>query len=136
MANPYHDENGRFSSANGMKDAVHRVAQGGNVGEYLTLREQYETAKENSNNSTPERSPWAAPTVDSTPLTGARHTLHKLLTDYGVNSSVADSRVRDGSAVSRLAECKTIDEASRVLSSLGVDEYEAERASYDLMERE
>lgn len=133
MTNPYHDELGRFSSANGMKEAVSRLASSGNVSDYLKLREEYETA---SKPQTAEpRSPWAPPLVEKKPFTKDEALLHKLLSDYGVNPRVAEARIREESGVERLQECKTIQQASEVLSWLGVDEYEAETAAYDLMER-
>lgn len=136
MANPYHDEQGRFSSKAGMKSAVDSLAASGQVSEYLSLRDDYERAAASKDaTSAAMNSPWARPVRDTSPLTGSRAVLHKLLTDYGVYGPVADDRVRDGSAVRELQSCKTIGEASEVLSSLGVDEYEAEQAAYDLMSR-
>lgn len=134
MTNPYHDEMGRFSSQNGMRNAIDRVAANGNVSDYLSMREDYDTAVTPKTVSEP-RSPWAPPIPDTTPLTGADATLCELLIDYGVQKKVADMRVRGGLAVKDLQACKTIEEASNVLSSLGVDEYEAEDAAYELMSR-
>lgn len=42
MTNPFHDELGRFCSQNGMKQAIARVAEKGNINEALNLKNNYE----------------------------------------------------------------------------------------------
>lgn len=42
MTNPFHDEKGRFCSQNGMKQAIARVAEKGNINDALDLKNNYE----------------------------------------------------------------------------------------------
>lgn len=54
MANPYHDENGRFCSKGEMRAAVNRLASGNNLDAYFTLRSEFEASSGESLNATPK----------------------------------------------------------------------------------
>lgn len=49
MANPYHDENGRFCSRDEMKAAISRLAAEENFTAYFNLRSEYEVIEEQNN---------------------------------------------------------------------------------------
>jgi len=42
MANPYHDETGKFCSRDGMGTAIHKLALAGRIPEYLALKKEYD----------------------------------------------------------------------------------------------